>query len=93
MTTLDARPNTIDVDLEALDSNVREIRRRIRPGVAIIASVKANAYGHGMVPVARSIADVDALAVARLAEAIDLRNAGIQTPIVLLAGVFNGFEE
>ncbi len=54
-----------------------------------MAVIKANAYGHGMVPVAKNIRDVDAFAVARLAEALELRAAGIKTPIVLLAGVFN----
>jgi alanine racemase len=52
-----------------------------------MAVIKANAYGHGMLPVARALADdVDAFAVARLAEARTLRAAGIDTPIVVLGG-------
>ena len=88
MTTLDARPNTIDVDLEALDSNVREIRRRIRPGVAIIASVKANAYGHGIVPISRrlSAAGVEVLATGSFADAVAVRKAGITTPVLMMGG-------
>ena len=88
MTTLDARPNTIDIDLDALDSNVREIRRRIRPGVAIIASVKANAYGHGIVPISRrlSAAGVEVLATGSFADAVAVRKAGITTPVLMMGG-------
>jgi len=57
-----------------------------------MAVIKANAYGHGMLPVAQNISDVDAFAVARLAEAMELRAAGIQTPVVLLAGVSSDVE-
>ena len=51
-----------------------------------MAVVKANAYGHGLLPVARQLADVDCLAVARFAEAQKLRDAGITTDIVVLSG-------
>jgi len=54
--------------------------------------IKANAYGHGLVPVANSLSGVDAFAVARLSEAIELREHGIQSEIVLLAGVYNDEE-
>ena len=57
------------------------------PGARVMAVVKANAYGHGMIPVANALEDADALAVARLAEAIALRDAGIDKPLVLLGGV------
>ncbi|MGI9200025.1 MAG: alanine racemase [Woeseiaceae bacterium] len=79
------------IRLDALKHNLGVIRKSC-PDAKIMAVIKANAYGHGMVPVARSISDVDSFAVARLAEAIELREAGIQTPIVLLAGVFNADE-
>ncbi|MGI9219565.1 MAG: alanine racemase [Woeseiaceae bacterium] len=79
------------IRLDALKHNLNVVRKSC-PKAKIMAVVKANAYGHGMVPVARSIRGVDALAVARLAEAIELRDAGIETPIVLLAGVFNDEE-
>jgi alanine racemase len=52
-----------------------------------MAVIKANAYGHGMLRVARCLDDADCLAVARLAEAAALREAGIDTPIALLGGV------
>ena len=51
--------------------------------------IKANAYGHGLVSVAKSLSGVDAVAVARLAEAIELREHEIRTDIVLLSGVYN----
>src|SRR5262245_6111050 len=54
-----------------------------------MAVVKANAYGHGLVPTALALADADAFAVARLEEAIALRSAGVRSAIVLLEGVFS----
>ena len=79
------------IRLDALQHNLRVIRSA-SPGTKIMAVIKANAYGHGMLPVAQSISDVDAFAVARLAEALELRAAGIQTPVVLLAGVSSDVE-
>lgn len=88
MAIADTRPNTIEIDLDALDSNVREIRRRIRPGVAIIASVKANAYGHGIVPVAQRLgaAGVEMLATGSFADAVAVREAGITMPVLMMGG-------
>jgi alanine racemase len=54
-----------------------------------MAVVKANAYGHGLVPTALCLDDADAFAVARLEEALALRGAGVRKPVVLLEGVFN----
>jgi len=54
-----------------------------------MAVIKANAYGHGLVGVARALQEADALAVARLEEAVAIRNAGLENRIVLLEGVFN----
>ena len=54
-----------------------------------MAVVKANAYGHGLVPTALALSDADAFAVARLEEAGWLRSAGVRQPIVLLEGVFD----
>jgi alanine racemase len=54
-----------------------------------MAVIKANAYGHGMIPIANSLADADCLAVARLAEAKVLRRAGVEQPIALLGGVLS----
>ena len=57
------------------------------PGARAMAVVKANAYGHGRVPVVRALSEADTLAVARLAEAWKLRDAGVQTGITLLGHV------
>jgi alanine racemase len=54
-----------------------------------MAVVKANAYGHGLVPTAHALGAADAFAVARIGEALSLRDAGISQPIVLLEGVFD----
>jgi alanine racemase len=54
-----------------------------------MAVVKANAYGHGLVPTALALSDADAFAVARIEEAVALRAAGVRSPIVLLEGVFD----
>jgi len=76
------------IDTRALRSNLAVVRR-CAPRARVMAVVKANAYGHGLVPTALALADADALAVARLEEGIALRGAGVRTPIVLLEGVFD----
>ena len=75
------------IDASALRHNVRIIRERAR-GARVMAVVKANAYGHGLVPTALALAEVDAFAVARLEEGLALRAQGVTHPIVLLEGVF-----
>jgi len=79
------------IRLGALKHNL-DIVRRAAPGSKVMAVIKANAYGHGMVTVAQHLQDVDAFAVARVPEAIQLREKGIRSPIVLLAGVMNEVE-
>ena len=75
------------IDTHALRHNLATIRERAR-GARVMAVVKANAYGHGLVPTSLALADADAFAVARLEEGLALRAAGITQPIVLLEGVF-----
>ena len=77
------------IDRAALRANLATLRAAAR-GSRIMAVVKANAYGHGLVEVAESLEAADAFAVARLEEALTLRAAGIARPIVLLEGVFSG---
>lgn len=79
------------ISLDALRHNLRVIRESA-PGFRIMAVIKANAYGHGMIEVARALPDVDSLAVARLGEALRLREAGLATPIVILEGALDGDE-
>ena len=79
------------IRLGALKHNLGVIRDAC-PNAKIMAVIKANAYGHGMLPAAQKLGDVDAFAVARLAEAIELRESGIDKSIVLLAGVLTESE-
>ncbi|HXS28345.1 MAG TPA: alanine racemase [Steroidobacteraceae bacterium] len=76
------------IDTSALRSNLRQIKSRA-PGSRVMAVVKANAYGHGLVPTALALPEADAFAVARLEEGIALREAGVRQMIVLLEGVFS----
>ncbi len=76
------------IESAALRANLQAIRARA-PGSRVMAVVKANAYGHGLVPTALALADADAFAVARLEEAVALRDAGSKRRIVLLEGVLN----
>ncbi|MDG4657911.1 alanine racemase [Ectobacillus antri] len=79
------RDTWVEVDLDAISHNVQCARKYI-PDAELIAVVKANAYGHGDAPVARAALDAGAsrLAVAFLDEAISLREAGIDAPILVL---------
>ena len=81
------RPARALIDLAALRHNYH-LARQLHGGRAL-AVVKANAYGHGAVRCAQALADeADGFAVAFLDEALELRAAGIQQPILLLEGVF-----
>jgi alanine racemase len=88
MPTSNARPSTMDLDLGAIDANVAEVRRRVESGVAIIASVKANAYGHGIVAIGQRMEalGVEVLATGSFSDAIAMREAGIGTPILMMGG-------
>ena len=76
------RYNVCEIDLAAIRHNVGVMKERIVGGAEFLAVVKANAYGHGAVPVARAAlqAGADMLAVAIPEEGIELRNAGIAAP-------------
>lgn len=74
------------IDTAALRHNLGTIRA-YAPGAKVMAVVKANAYGHGLVSTALALADADSFAVARLEEGIALRSAGVRAPVVLLEGV------
>ena len=74
-----------EVNLQAVRNNIQEARKNIRKGTKIMAIVKANAYGHGAVPVAKAlISQVDAYGVAMIEEALELRDAGIDKMILIL---------
>ena len=75
-----------EIDLGAIAHNFREIKKCIKGGAKLCAVVKANAYGHGAVPVAHKALEAGAyyLAVATVSEALELRAAGITAPILIL---------
>ena len=79
------------IDGDALRHNLSAVRR-IAPASRVLAVIKANAYGHGLTATARALASADAFGVARLAEGLALRAAGISKQIVLLEGVFTSDE-
>ena len=83
-----SRPAWIEVDFTALAHNLSEIRKRVAPA-KVMAVIKANAYGHGLVPVARFYEQsaVDMLGVALLEEALFLRENGIACPILVFGGL------
>ena len=76
-----------EIDLDVLAQNMKEIRRITSPGAEIMAVVKADAYGHGAIQVARVLLENGAtrLAVSMLDEAIELRKHGITAPILTLS--------
>jgi alanine racemase len=87
-----ARPNQARLDLAALRHNL-DVARGLAPRAKLMAVVKANAYGHGAVTIARELQSrADALAVACIEEALELREAGVDAPILLLEGVFEARE-
>lgn len=90
----DSRPTFAEIDLAALRDNYAVVRKSVPSRVAVLAIVKADAYGHGFLEVSRELErqKVDAFGVAFLAEAIQLRKAGIDKPILLLGGIYPGQE-
>jgi alanine racemase len=82
-------PNNITVDLGAIRDNLGQIKRWVGPGTGVIAVIKSDAYGHGMIPVAQALEhEIPAyFAVFELQEALALRNAGCSIPILILMGI------
>ncbi len=90
----DSRPTFAEIDLNAVHHNFQVIRTSIPRRSEILAVVKADAYGHGFMDISRELEalGVNAFGVAFLAEGIQLRKSGIDTPILLLGGVYPGQE-
>lgn len=82
-----SRPTYMNIDLAALQKNLGRVRK-LASGRKVIAMVKANAYGHGIVRIAHALTSADALGVASLEEGLMLREAGIMQPVVLMEGLF-----
>ncbi|HEX9884484.1 MAG TPA: alanine racemase [Desulfobaccales bacterium] len=79
----------LTIDLAALEYNYRQLRRLCQPQVKMLAVVKADAYGHGLIPVGRRLAraGVDYLGVGSIEEGLALRRAGVSVPMLLLLGL------
>ena len=86
LSRLDEIVTWAEIDLDAIAFNVRAFQRHVGERVKVIAVVKANAYGHGAVPVARAALQAGAamLAVHRAIEGVELRKAGIAAPILVM---------
>jgi alanine racemase len=82
-------PNTLNIDLSAIEHNLNQVRKLIRPETKIMGIVKSDAYGHGLLEVSRVLekSGADCLGVAHLHEALELRKCGIALPIIILCGI------
>src|SRR6266496_6439599 len=83
------RPTWVEIDLSAIANNIRQVQTLVGPEVRILASLKADAYGHGALKVARTVLHNGAsmLGVATVSEAMPLREAGINAPILVFGYV------
>jgi alanine racemase len=95
MTSYLPRPTWIDIDLDALIHNYNQAQSFCSAGQRLLAVVKADAYGHGAVPVCKTLAaqGVTDFAVATLEEALELRNHGIEGNLLVLGGCHSGQEQ
>ena len=86
MSQLYYRPTFIQIDLKAIDTNIKRLKEILPENTKIMAVVKANAYGHGAIEVAKAalLAGATLLAVASPEEALQLRDAGINAEILVL---------
>jgi alanine racemase len=84
------RPTHCQIDLAALRWNFEQVRSVVGPGIKILSVVKADAYGHGAREVAAALTEAgsDGFGVATLEEGIELREAGIHSPILVLTAVY-----
>ncbi len=82
------RPTRVEINLSSLQKNLKQVKA-FAPKSKILAVIKANGYGHGLVRVARQLAAADGFGVASIDEAIQLRQNGFLHPIVLLEGIFS----
>lgn len=84
------RPTYVEIDLSKLVDNYRTIQKCLPPSAHIMPVIKANAYGHGAVPIAKTLAKEDPISfgVATVEEAIELRRGGIHHPLTVLSGVY-----
>lgn len=88
------RPTTAFISLDAVRENYIQLKKLLADNIDILAVVKADAYGHGAVGVSKTLEETGCrhFAVATLEEAIELRDAGIGTTIIILGGIYKGQE-
>lgn len=86
------RPTFCSIDHQALRWNFRQVREKVGRHVKVLSVVKANAYGHDACPVTKTLAEEgsDAFGVATLEEGLEIRHETIESPILVLAGVYPG---
>lgn len=84
------RPTRAEINLTILHSNLKNIRHKLAVNTQVMGIVKANAYGHGLVEISKSLVQngIEYLGVGFIEEGIQLRTAGITSPILVLGGVF-----
>ena len=84
------RPTVAEIDLRCLEFNYRQLLKRVPKGVKLLAVVKADAYGHGAVPISLKLEElgVEYLGVALPEEGVELRKGGVKTPILVLGGIY-----
>jgi len=92
MSLSSGRPTVGEVDLGALEFNYRQIQKRIPEEVKLLAVVKADAYGHGAIPISLRLEKlgVEYLGVAIPEEGVELRRGGVKAPILVLGGLYGG---
>ncbi|PRQ09933.1 alanine racemase [Enhygromyxa salina] len=92
---VEVRPTWAAIDEAALGHNLRTISRHVGPRCRVLAVVKADGYGHGAIDSARTFVEAGAwgLAVSLIEEGVELRQAGIRAPVLVLGGVHPGSED
>ena len=88
------RPNAVEIDLDAITHNVRSLRREVGPDTKLYGAVKANGYGFGLPAVAEAIlvGGGDGFGLSDPEDALRIRRAGIDAPILLYGGMLPGAE-
>jgi alanine racemase len=84
------RPTVAEIDLGSLEFNYRQLQKRIPEGVKLLAVVKADAYGHGAIPISRKLEKLGVayLGVAISDEGVELRKGRVKAPILILGGIY-----
>jgi alanine racemase len=86
------RPTIAEINLKALEFNYRQVQKRVAPDTKILGVVKADAYGHGALPVSLRLEQlgIEYLGVSIPEEGVELRTGGVKAPILVMGGIFPG---